>query len=72
MVTQSFTVTGLHCNHCVASVTEELTDLPGVREVKVDLSTGHVEVQADSVLDSDDVHRAITGAGFQVLLPVAG
>ena len=72
MVTQSFTVTGLHCNHCVASVTEELTDLPGVREVKVDLSTGHVEVYADSALGSDDVRRAITGAGFEVLLPVAG
>jgi copper chaperone CopZ len=66
MITQSYTVTGLHCNHCVASVTEELTELPGVREVVVDLPTGHVEVHSDRVLDTDEVHRAVVGAGFQV------
>jgi copper chaperone CopZ len=72
MVTQSFTVTGMNCDHCVASVTEELTELPGVREVTVDLPTGHVEVSSDAELDAEDVRQAITGAGFKVLLPVAG
>lgn len=72
MVTQSFTVTGLHCNHCVASVTDELSTLAGVRDVVVDLPTGHVEVSSDVALVSDDVYRAITEAGFELLLPVAG
>lgn len=69
MITQSYTVTGMNCEHCVASVTEELTELPAVREVRVDLASGHVEVSADVTLDPDDVHRAIAGAGFSLLSP---
>jgi len=31
-------VTGMTCGHCAAAVTEELTALPGVSEVSVDLT----------------------------------
>ena len=39
MQTLDFTVTGMTCQHCVASVTEEVTELAGVQEVDVDLAT---------------------------------
>ena len=29
-------VTGMTCEHCVRAVTDELTGLPGVRDVEVD------------------------------------
>ena len=29
--TQTFTVTGMTCGHCVASVTEEVQEVPGVQ-----------------------------------------
>jgi len=32
-VTHSYTVTGMTCGHCVASVTEEVEELPGVETV---------------------------------------
>ena len=32
-MTQTWTVSGLTCSHCVASVTEEVSELPGVRSV---------------------------------------
>jgi copper chaperone CopZ len=34
--TTTWTVTGMTCGHCVASVTEELSELPGVERVDVD------------------------------------
>ena len=30
-MTQTWTVSGMTCDHCVASVTEEVAELPGVR-----------------------------------------
>ena len=32
--------TGMTCDHCVASVTEEVQEIPGVDDVDVDLATG--------------------------------
>jgi len=42
-VTQSHTVTGMTCGHCVASVTEEVEELPGaetVDDVSLTIRTG--------------------------------
>ena len=41
--TSTYTVTGMTCEHCVASVTEEITELAGVEAVDVDprLRSGH-------------------------------
>jgi copper chaperone len=38
--TRTFTVTGMACEHCVASVREEVGALPGVASVEVDLASG--------------------------------
>jgi copper chaperone len=70
MFSESFTVTGMSCGHCVASVTEELETVPGVREVAVDLASGRVDVTSDQPVDSSDLRRAVTEAGFAVLSPV--
>jgi copper chaperone CopZ len=70
MFSESFTVTGMSCGHCVASVTEELEAVPGVREVAVDLASGRVDVTSDRPVDSSDLRRAVTEAGFSALSPV--
>ncbi|HEY0640395.1 MAG TPA: copper ion binding protein [Pseudonocardiaceae bacterium] len=62
----TFAVTGMTCQHCVASVTEELTELPGVRGVDVDLATGRVTVTSDEPLTDDAVRGAVTEAGYQL------
>ncbi|HTY29606.1 MAG TPA: cation transporter [Mycobacterium sp.] len=47
MSRQTFTVTGLHCQSCVRSVSEALTALPDVTSVDVDLaSDGRVRSRA--------------------------
>ena len=41
MSTATYPVTGMTCAHCVASVTEEVAEVPGVTDVAVDLEAGY-------------------------------
>ena len=64
MSTQTFTVTGMTCGHCVSSVTEEVGEIPGVTDVQVDLASGALTVTAESELDRATVAAAVEEAGY--------
>ena len=66
MTVQSYTVNGMTCGHCVASVTEEITELDGVTDVAIDLPTGAVSVTSVEPLDDDAVRAAVEEAGYQL------
>ena len=66
MAQATYTVTGMTCEHCVASVTEEISEIDGVRAVRVDLATGKVDVTSDQPLSPDAVRDAVTEAGYQL------
>lgn len=61
----SYTVTGMTCAHCVASVTEEVSELPGVLEVEVSLESGSVRITSSEPLDEAAVRAAVEEAGYQ-------
>ncbi|MDX6325739.1 MAG: hypothetical protein QOK15_2093 [Nocardioidaceae bacterium] len=63
----SGTVSGMTCAHCVASVTEELHEIPGVESVVVDLASGSLSVTSDRPLDDAVVRTAVEEAGYQLL-----
>jgi copper chaperone len=65
--TSAYTVSGMTCGHCISAVTEELTRLPGVREVRVELSTGAVTVVSDGPLPPDEVRTAVDEAGYELV-----
>lgn len=65
-VTSTYTVEGMTCGHCVASVTEEVTQIPGVSDVAVDLESGAVTVTSQDELDTEAVRAAVTEAGFEL------
>jgi len=65
-VQQTWTVTGMTCGHCVASVTEEVSAVPGAKDVVVDLATGLLTVDSDQPLDDAVVRAAVEEAGYQV------
>jgi copper chaperone CopZ len=65
-VKQTWTVTGMTCGHCVASDTEEVSAVPGAKEVDVDLATGLLTVGSDQPLDDQAVRAAVEEAGYQV------
>ena len=55
------------CDHCVRSVTEEVTSVPGVQEVEVDLTTGAVTVTTKGDPDEAAVRAAVVEAGYEVV-----
>ena len=63
-MTQTWTVSGLTCGHCVASVTEEVSELPGVRSVDLVLETGVLTVDADPAISDAAIRAAVTEAGY--------
>jgi len=62
---RAYTVQGMTCAHCVASVREEVSEVGGVESVAVDLASGHLTV-AGSGLDDDAVRAAVAAAGYEV------
>ncbi|MEV7227442.1 cation transporter [Polymorphospora sp. NPDC051019] len=65
-VTNTYTVAGMTCGHCVQAVTAELTALPGVSDVRVELPTGTVSVTSDAPLALDTVRAAVDEAGYEL------
>jgi copper chaperone len=66
MTSQTFTVTGMTCAHCVASITEEVSELAGVTAVDVVLATGAVTVTSAEPLDEAAVRAAVVEAGYEL------
>ncbi|WIE64298.1 heavy-metal-associated domain-containing protein [Curtobacterium sp. MCLR17_036] len=70
MTTETLLVEGMTCEHCVMSVTEELTELDGVSGVDVRLVVGgssEVTVTSAAPIDADALDGAVTEAGYQVV-----
>jgi copper chaperone CopZ len=61
---QTFTVTGMTCGHCAASVTEEISEIDGVENVDVVVETGAVTVTSAAPLDESAVRAAVEEAGY--------
>lgn len=72
MSTQNVGVAGMTCQHCVHSVTEEVSAIPGVTEVAVDLVTGGtstVTITADAPISDEAIAAAVAEAGYAVVPP---
>ena len=68
-INTTYTVTGMTCSHCVASVKEEIGKLDGVTAVDVELVAGGesvVRVNSDAALDEDRVREAVDEAGYEL------
>lgn len=61
-----YTVAGMTCAHCVASVTEEVSELDGVIDVQVDLASGALTVTSNQPVDPADITSAVEEAGYRV------
>ncbi|ADB74409.1 heavy-metal-associated domain-containing protein [Geodermatophilus obscurus] len=66
MSTATYTVVGMTCGHCVSSLTEEVSAVPGVTDVDVDLASGGLTVTGDAEVDDAAVRAAVEEAGYQV------
>lgn len=66
MTETTYQVTGMTCEHCVRSVTEEVGEVAGVSSVDVDLASGRMTVTSTDSPDFAAVAAAVEEAGYQV------
>jgi len=64
----TYSVSGMSCEHCVAAVSAEVGELPGVEVVEVRLASGALVVHGE--IDDEAVRRAVEAAGYS-LAPAA-
>lgn len=65
--TATYAVTGMTCAHCVNAVTEEVTAIPGVTDVQVDLASGALSVTSEAPVDETAVRAAVDEAGYALV-----
>ncbi|HEX7189060.1 MAG TPA: heavy-metal-associated domain-containing protein [Actinomycetes bacterium] len=65
--TTTFQVEGMTCDHCRNAVTTEVSAVPGVKAVTVDVEAGTVTVSADQPVDQSDIAAAVDEAGYKLL-----
>ena len=66
MNTQTYTVLGMTCSHCVDSVRGEVGAVPGVDDVTVDATTGQVTVRSEHPISDEQVREAVEEAGYSL------
>ncbi len=60
-----YTVTGMSCGHCTASVTDKVSKVPGVEAVDIDLGARRVTVLGSGFTD-EAISEAVDEAGYEV------
>ena len=65
--TETFQVEGMTCDHCRNAVTTEVSAVPGVQAVTVDVAAGTVPVSADLPVGRSDIAAAVDEAGYTLL-----
>ena len=63
-MTTTIIVEGMSCGGCAGSVRAELTHIPGVLSVDVDISSGTVTIASDSPVDDEAIRAAVEEAGY--------
>jgi copper chaperone len=58
-------ISGMRCQHCVASVSKVLQEIKGVSKVQVDLAKGEASFEGE--VDLAAVKAAIARIGFEVV-----
>ena len=60
-------VKGMSCQHCVMSVTKALNQLDGIKNVRVDLARGEVQLDNTKELAPNRIEKAIQDAGYEII-----
>lgn len=65
MTTQNYSVTGMTCGHCEASVREEVSEIPGIESISVSATDGTLSIIANQEIDDQKVLAAVEEAGYE-------
>jgi copper chaperone len=62
---REYSVDGMTCDRCVLSIAEEVSEVPGVVNVDVELAAGRLVVRG--VVTDEAVRAAVSEAGYEVV-----
>ena len=71
MTIDQFRVPGVSCDHCVRAITEEVSVLPGVQQVVVNLGDKSVRVNHEGKVGLNELIKAINEAGYDEVAVLA-
>lgn len=63
--TRSLAVAGMTCDHCASAVRAEISKLPGITDVDVDVAAGTVRITGDPLPGDSPLRAAIEEAGYE-------
>lgn len=67
MATMNFQVTGMSCAHCERAVSQEVAQVPGVRDVEVSATDGRLVIVGDVTVAVEQVLAAVDEAGYSAV-----
>jgi copper chaperone len=59
-------VTGMTCDHCANAVRAEISAIPGVSQVDVDVASGQVKIAAEPRPGLAALREAVETAGYEL------
>lgn len=71
MSSKTINVDGMTCGHCVNAVTEELSKIPGVTAVNIELHAGEISpvtITTGNEISDADIAAAVEEAGYSIAL----
>jgi copper chaperone len=66
MVTRTYRVPDVSCQHCVRAITEELRKIAGIQEIEVDLAQKIVRVVSEEQVPKEAIRNGIEAAGYTI------
>jgi len=63
---RSVAVTGMTCDHCASAVRAEVSKLPGITDVEVDIAAGTVRITGDPLPGDTPLRAAVEEAGYEL------
>lgn len=64
--TETLTIQGMHCGHCIAAVRSALEDLPGLRVEDVSMGTAQISYDPEKVTH-EQIRSALDDEGYPVM-----
>jgi len=64
MISITYSVPNISCNHCVQTINTELSELPGVKSVAADLTTKTVKIDYEPPATPEKIEELLTEINY--------
>ena len=66
MNTVSYHIPNISCHHCIHTITTELSDMAGVKDVQADLTSKEVTIQFEAPADEQKIQALLAEIDYPV------